>query len=80
MASYRELDSKLKLLTLFEVRERLQNLASTSLLVSFSVCKRTDANIFRGSTLQQTLLLRRMETQRFQSFNYRLYLQTSIVL
>jgi len=40
MASYRELDSKLKLLTLFEVRERLQNLASTSLLVSFSVCKR----------------------------------------
>lgn len=40
MASYREIIIELKLLTLFDVRERLQNLASTSLLVSFSVYKR----------------------------------------
>lgn len=40
MASYGEFNNNFKLLTLFDVRERLQNLASTSLLVSFSVCKR----------------------------------------
>lgn len=47
MASYREINTELKLLTLFDVRERLQNLASTSLLVSFSVYKRKRIKSFQ---------------------------------
>lgn len=41
MANYREITTELKSLTLADVRERLQNLASTSLLVSFSVYKKS---------------------------------------
>lgn len=40
MANYREISTQLRSLTLAGVRERLQNLASTSLLVSFSVYKK----------------------------------------
>lgn len=40
MANYREISTELRSLTLADVRERLQNLASTSLLVSFSVYKK----------------------------------------
>lgn len=40
MANYREINTELRSLTLADVRERLQNLASTSLLVSFSVYKK----------------------------------------
>lgn len=65
MASYSEINTELKLLTLFDVRERLQNLASTSLLVSFSVYKRNRfKHIQQLSYPKNKLLLsRRIKTQ-----------------
>lgn len=69
MASYTEINIELKLLTLFDVRERLQNLASTSLLVSFSVYKRNRFKHIQQPSYQKILLLLRIKTQLPNNFN-----------